>query len=342
MIAPFGARLRQHREEHAISLSAIAAQTKIKLSLLEGLERDDLAHWPPGIFRRAYIRAYALAIGLNPDTVVREFLEAHPEPIEAIDPSAIPEGTSGQTNGGPPTRLRNLVGSAVGSLSRLRRGSVVEAGPPRHSVPPIEPAIVERDLPAAPRPEATLSEPALAQEALGIEARPELDFLAAAALCTALGRVENAGQIPPLLGEAARILDARGLIVWVWDSMAGELLPSLVHGYSDKVVAQLPSLKPEADNLTAAAFRSARTLAIGGTADVSGALAVPMLTPGACAGVLAIELSGADEPSESVRAAATFFAAMLAQLVGGGTAVSAPADDRDRDVPLARDGSAAF
>lgn len=76
----FGARLRQRREERHIRLIAIADQTKIKLSLLQALERDDVSHWPSGIFRRAYIRTYAQFIGLDPDVVVREFLEAHPDP----------------------------------------------------------------------------------------------------------------------------------------------------------------------------------------------------------------------------------------------------------------------
>jgi cytoskeletal protein RodZ len=76
----FGARLRRTREEQQIALVTIAQQTKIKLSLLEGLERDDVSQWPSGIFRRAYIRAYAQSIGLNPDVIVREFSEMHPEP----------------------------------------------------------------------------------------------------------------------------------------------------------------------------------------------------------------------------------------------------------------------
>jgi len=42
----FGARLRQRREEQQIALSAIAEQIKIKSSLLEALERDDVSHWP--------------------------------------------------------------------------------------------------------------------------------------------------------------------------------------------------------------------------------------------------------------------------------------------------------
>jgi cytoskeleton protein RodZ len=66
-----GARLRQQREDRKIALATIAEQTKIKLSLLEALERDDVSHWPAGIFRRAFIRAYAHAIGLDPDVVIR-------------------------------------------------------------------------------------------------------------------------------------------------------------------------------------------------------------------------------------------------------------------------------
>lgn len=351
MTSSFGARLRQQREERGIALSVIAGQTKIKMSLLEGLERDDLAHWPPGIFRRAYLRSYANAIGLNPDTVVREFLETYPERPELVDPSMTAhDNHSG--NGGPPTRLRHLVGSAVGSLARLRRGTVVEDGSRPQGTSGTTPAIADElaaiDEPAAIEEPATIDEaPAIADSeppapvtdptpppaAVVTHSEsprgPEIDLLAAADLCTALGRVENANQMPPLLREAARILDARGLIVWVWDTIAEELQPALVYGYSEKVLAQIPSLKPDADNLTAAAFRSTETLGMCGTADASAALAVPLLTPGACAGVLAIELPHGSEEAQAVRAAATIFAAMLAQLVGGAPAASssaAPAD----------------
>src|SRR5438270_6177656 len=80
----FGTRLRQQREQQQIALASIAAQTKISLSLLEGLERDDVSHWPAGIFRRAFLRAYADAIGVEPDPVVREFLELYPDPVGDI------------------------------------------------------------------------------------------------------------------------------------------------------------------------------------------------------------------------------------------------------------------
>ena len=367
MTSSFGARLRQQREERGIPLSVIAGQTKIKLSLLEGLERDDLAHWPPGIFRRAYVRAYALAIGLSPDVTVTEFLTVYPERPEIVDPEVLAQESGASSNGGAPTRLRYLFGSAVGSLSRLRRGAPADGrtqpqgttgssavlGISHASAPALPTAEIagtqpdrRHDAHCAPASEVSvptvdLAEPRPAQEDTpeidevpmsvpGAATAPMVDLLAAADLCTALGRVENASQMPPLLCEAARILGARGLIVWAWDPIAEELQPALVYGYPDKLVAQLPRLKPDADNLTAAAFRSSETLAIAGNAEASAALAVPLLIPGACAGVLAIELPPGLEEADPVRAIAIVFAAMLSQLVGGTPAASQLPADGDR------------
>jgi cytoskeletal protein RodZ len=82
----FGARLRSQRESQHVALAAIAEETKINLALLEGLERDDLSRWPGGLFRRAYLRTYAQRIGLDPEQVVREFAELHPDPVAGTSP----------------------------------------------------------------------------------------------------------------------------------------------------------------------------------------------------------------------------------------------------------------
>src|SRR5262245_30587131 len=87
----FGARLRQRREARGIGLDVVACQTKLKRSLLEALERDDISVWPRGFFGRAFIRAYAQAVGLDPDGTVRDFLAAFPDLCETADP----HGTSG-------------------------------------------------------------------------------------------------------------------------------------------------------------------------------------------------------------------------------------------------------
>jgi cytoskeletal protein RodZ len=85
---PFGSRLRRERERRQIALSSISANTKISVTLFEALERGDVSKWPAGIFRRAFIRAYAQAIGLDPEVLTREFLERFPDPAEPV-PAAV-------------------------------------------------------------------------------------------------------------------------------------------------------------------------------------------------------------------------------------------------------------
>lgn len=79
MTDSFGARLRDAREQRRITLDAIAHSTKINRALFEGLERDDLSRWPSGIFRRAFIRAYAEAIGLDAEPILAEFVARFPD-----------------------------------------------------------------------------------------------------------------------------------------------------------------------------------------------------------------------------------------------------------------------
>jgi transcriptional regulator with XRE-family HTH domain len=102
MTTSFGARLRQERERRRISLASIAENTKIKASLFAELERDDVSRWPAGIFRRSYVRAYADAIGLDADSVVREFLERFPDPAPAPAPGKI------RASDAPPTPTSSL------------------------------------------------------------------------------------------------------------------------------------------------------------------------------------------------------------------------------------------
>ena len=126
------------------------------------------------------------------------------------------------------------------------------------------------------------------------------------------------------------MLDAIGVIVWVWDGVTAELKPALASGYSDNLLAQLPTVKRDADNATAAAFRTGQTCAIHGNDRDSGALVVPLLTPAGCAGVLAIELLHGNEQTISVGAIATIVAAQLSQLLGSRPAeVQSPADVMD-------------
>jgi cytoskeleton protein RodZ len=73
-MSEFGAQLKQARESRGISLRQIATSTKISTVALEALERGDLSKLPGGIFSRAFVRAYAVEVGLDPDEIVSQFL----------------------------------------------------------------------------------------------------------------------------------------------------------------------------------------------------------------------------------------------------------------------------
>jgi cytoskeletal protein RodZ len=75
----FGARLREARERRGLSLRVIADATKISVTALEALERNDISRLPGGIFSRAFVRAYALEVGLDPEQTIAEFMTRFPD-----------------------------------------------------------------------------------------------------------------------------------------------------------------------------------------------------------------------------------------------------------------------
>lgn len=73
-MSEIGSQLKQARESRGISLRQIATATKISPVALESIERGDLSKLPGGIFSRAFVRAYAIEVGLDPDETVAQFL----------------------------------------------------------------------------------------------------------------------------------------------------------------------------------------------------------------------------------------------------------------------------
>src|SRR3982751_1190430 len=92
----FGGKLRLERERRGIPLRQIAASTKISVAALEALERNDVSKLPGGIFSRAFVRSYAVEVGLDPDETVREFLDRFQEaaPPAETEPHHVPEQES--------------------------------------------------------------------------------------------------------------------------------------------------------------------------------------------------------------------------------------------------------
>ena len=75
----FGDRVRRQRERRGVTLESIATSTKVSKSLYAALERGDCSRWPGGVYSRAYLRAYAEAIGMDPNEALEDFTAAFGE-----------------------------------------------------------------------------------------------------------------------------------------------------------------------------------------------------------------------------------------------------------------------
>lgn len=185
------------------------------------------------------------------------------------------------------------------------------APPARKPIPGSPPAVADRTPPARPAP-AISAKPA----------PPALDLPGMAALCTDLSRAIDTRALPPALERAAKILDASGLVIWVADPDGRELLPVMAHGYPQTLVTRLGSIPKDAENVTAAAFRTGLVQTVKADTVSHGAIAAPLLTPAGPVGVMAAEVLNDGERREATRAAAAIVAAQLATLMGPPTARS--------------------
>lgn len=108
----FGAKLREARERRGLSLRVIADTTKISVSALEALEKNDISKLPGGIFSRAFVRGYANEVGLDPEQVVAEFITRFP--VETV------------TQGHPRTRASAIVDEIEADARRTGRSPLTK------------------------------------------------------------------------------------------------------------------------------------------------------------------------------------------------------------------------
>jgi len=348
-----GARLRSQREHRQLALTAIADETKINVALLEGLERDDVSRWPGGLFRRAYVRTYAQKIGLDPEQVLREFLAVHPDPVESASPvEAIAQNADAK-------RPRTRIGLMLAGLAQRRpqrvhhvqrrpvtadmfaadeRAPVVVRETP--DAPELQPSaesevLVETADVAAPAPKLVMV-PSLdaALESRGDVQACERSVAAAARLCTRIACVRDDQDLGSVLEDAVCVLDARGVILWIWDPDRDALFPGLAHGYPAELLGRLPEVDRLADNAIAAAFCCGQQQVVRGTSDATGAFVAPLLTPDGCAGALALEFANGGEQHDLVQALATILTAQLATLFSAppGSAIEEDWAQQDRSL----------
>jgi cytoskeletal protein RodZ len=101
-----GEKLRRHREKRRITLSEVSMQTKVSVGLFKSLENGDCARWPGGIYSRGFVRAYASAIGLDPEQIVAIFGECYPHLAQEVLPEPPLDAPDGEEP--PQTMLAKL------------------------------------------------------------------------------------------------------------------------------------------------------------------------------------------------------------------------------------------
>jgi hypothetical protein len=149
---------------------------------------------------------------------------------------------------------------------------------------------------------------------------PNLEGIAK--LCGEFSRVGDPSALPELVGHAASLLNASGLIVWMANPKVGALHPALSHGYSELALARIGELSADEDNATAEAFRTGEVRVVEGGGGAHGAIAVPLVTPSGCVGVLAAEIRAGGETSKATQAIAVIVAAQLASLASASPAAA--------------------
>ena len=169
------------------------------------------------------------------------------------------------------------------------------------------PAKAPKAAPAAPRAQAPET---------NVATRHAIALKAAASLATDFGRVRDADEMTRLLGRAATLMDASGVVIWLGTTSGTELAPMLAHGYGAQALSRMPRVPRSADNAAAAAYRTGQMQIVlsrpGGNA---GALVAPILAADGCIGALSAEIQGGGEASESVQALSTIVAAHLATVL---------------------------
>jgi hypothetical protein len=206
--------------------------------------------------------------------------------------------------------LRALIADTAPAGGAVLRGESVSSKAATAATAPVA-APMPAARPAAPEP---------------LAPKLSVDLSATARLCSDMARVLDADDLPRLLEQAATLLNASGVIVWVADRSGRALIPTVTHGYSPAVLARMTSISRDADNAAAAAWRLGELRTVTAQGQSPGALVTPIITAEGCVGVLAAETKQGSETDANTRAVSRILAAQLATFL---TTVPAPGEPAD-------------
>jgi cytoskeletal protein RodZ len=82
-----GETLAEERERAGLSVTQVSLQTRIRETVIRGMEADDFSLCGGNFYARGHIRSICRVIGIDPEPLVAEFDAAHggaPQPVSAV------------------------------------------------------------------------------------------------------------------------------------------------------------------------------------------------------------------------------------------------------------------
>jgi cytoskeleton protein RodZ len=87
---PLGPALTAAREARGLSVEDVAAATRIRATLIRGIESDDFARCGGAVYARGHIKSIAQVVGADPRALVAEFDRRYGDPAPTVTASPLP------------------------------------------------------------------------------------------------------------------------------------------------------------------------------------------------------------------------------------------------------------
>ena len=133
-------RMRRAREDLGLDLPALAERTRVRVHLLSAVEDGRFEELPRGVYARGVVRAYATAVGIDPNRAVTAVVAMLPELEDPLDGIARVRGFARQHESA----------AESGSEPAVRHPDAAAAGALAARLPTADPAVPVVVAPGAP------------------------------------------------------------------------------------------------------------------------------------------------------------------------------------------------
>lgn len=115
VVREIGDWLRKAREQKGLSIIDVQDITKIRARYLEAIEAEDFAKLPGEAYTRAFIRTYAVGIGLEPGPLMTRYHDLY----DCTAADTVTQSSASAQVSAPVRLMRNLFATLNGTMEWL-------------------------------------------------------------------------------------------------------------------------------------------------------------------------------------------------------------------------------